>query len=214
MNKHFISPSAALIAVLCFFLTPWVSCGTLQHWSGIDLATGASGGGRGAELMEDMPGPEATAWDDPLLFVVPLAGIAVIAIYFYFKQRNRLASALIPTITVVLLGLLVMGITFVKVQNFKSEFADTMRERSTGSSSSEKWGNLVGEMGIKVEWGYWLTAIAFVFAAVGATTFRDLPKTPSDITTPGTPMEMPPPGEVVSSEPPPDASMTEDKGMG
>lgn len=223
MNKYLISPIAGVVAVIGF-LCPWVSCGNMMTWSGLDLATGSGGG---SSMMGDL-GNTGTGGDavggDSLLWLAPIAAIGIVAIYVIFKNKNRLASALMPTIIVALLGIFVMSLTYIKVQNQKSEFAEGMNdlgkggdstsEESEASPSNGDFSNMMGGMGIQIEWGFWITAIAFAGAAYGATKYRDLPKTPEDITTPGTPIEATPPGEVVSSEPPPDASMTEDKGMG
>ncbi len=223
MNKNLFSPIAAAVALLGFF-APWVSCGNMMTWSGIDLASGSSGGGGG--MMGDL-GAGAGGGDafgaDLTIWGVPLVAIGIIAIYVIFKNKNRLASAMMPTIIVAILGVFVMAMTYIKIQDQKANFAKEMSGAGTGlgengdappPSTGGEFGNMMGGMGIQIEWGFWLTSLAFIGAAVGATKYRDLPKQPEDITTPGTPMEATPPGEVVSSEPPPDASITEDKGMG
>ena len=180
--------------------------------------------------MGDMGGGGKDGFSgDPLLWIVPLAGVGIAAMYLIFKNKNRLASAMMPTMIVAVLGLLIMGFTFIKIQDKQSEFTDGMSdvgsslgnlgsddssgEKSEPSSSNADFGQMMGGMGLKIEWGFWLTAIAFGAAAFGATKYRDLPKGPGDIIEPGHAISTTPP-EVVHSTPPPDASMTEDKGMG
>jgi hypothetical protein len=199
----------------------------MMTWSGIDLASGGSGSGSGmmGDLGAGAGGGDAFA-ADLTIWGVPLVAIGIIAIYVIFKNKNRLASALMPTIIVALLGVFVMAMTYIKIQDQKAKFAEEMGALDTGTqdrssdtadappSTGGEFGNMMGGMGIQIEWGFWLTGLALIGAAIGATQYRDLPKKPEDITSPGTPIEATPPGEVVSSAPPPDASMTEDKGMG
>lgn len=203
MNKHLLSPIAGAIALFGFF-SPWMSCG-MMTFSGIELASGS-----GASGMGDLGGAaNSGSGAEPILFAIPAAALLIIGIYFFFKKGARLASAMLPTMIVAVLALFVMTLKYIDVQDMKSEVA---AEGATTQATDVNFGAAMGDM-ISVKWGFWLTAIAFITAAYGATQYRDLPKRPEDITHPGTPMEAPP-GEVVSSEPPPDASMTEDKGMG
>lgn len=214
MKKYLIAPIASAIAIIGFF-SPWMSCGMMTY-SGIDLASGNMGGDMGA-----MGGASAgsESGGDALLFAIPLAALAIIGLYFLFKNKARLASAMVPTIIIAVLAVFVLGLKYIDVQNLKSEFnkdlggLNSLSADSASSGTSGEFGAMMGNM-ISIKWGYWLTALGFLLSIYGAMQYRDLPKTPEDITTPGTLMESEPPGEVVSSEPPPDASMTEDKGMG
>jgi len=220
MKKYLLSPIAGAAAIFFFFM-PWVSCGNMVRWSGIELASGSLGDGMMGQL-----GAGESPGGDPLLWAIPLAGIAILLMYVIFKNKNRLSSALMPTIVIALLGIFVMALTYIKVQDQKAKMSEEMGNMGKGleeglsdtaeapPSTGGDFGSMMGGMGLQIEWGFWLTALAFAVAAVGATQYRDLPKKPEDITTAGSTIEATPPGEVVSSSPPPDASMTEDKGMG
>jgi hypothetical protein len=220
MKKYLLSPIAGAAAIFFFFM-PWVSCGNMMKWSGLELASGSGGD----NMMGQMgAGGDSAVSGDPLLWGIPLAGIAIVGIYLLCKKRNRLASGLIPTIVIALIGIFVMSLTYIKVQDQKAKMSEEMGNMGKGigeslSDTSEAppstggdFGSMMGGMGIQIEWGFWLTALSLAVAAAGATQYRDLPKRPEDITTTAT-EPVPPPGEVVASTPPPDASMTEDKGM-
>ena len=80
-GKKIAAPGAGL-AILCFFL-PWVlaSCGDqpLGSFSGWQLAAGTFVGS--GENVQPVPGR-------PVLFLVPLAGLVVIALAFFAWQRG------------------------------------------------------------------------------------------------------------------------------
>ena len=191
----------------------------MMTFTGIDLASGNMGGDMGG--MGDLGGTStgSESGGDLLLFAIPLAAVLIIGLYFLFKNKARLASAMVPTIIIAALAIFVLGLKYIDVQNLKSEFnkemggLNSLSADSTSSGTSGEFGAMMGNM-ISIKWGYWLTALGFLLSIYGAMQYRDLPKRPEDVMHPGTAMEAEPPGEVVSSEPPPDASMTEDKGMG
>ncbi len=168
-----LTPIAAVIAIVCFF-APWMSCG-LMTMSGFDLAKGMSTG------METAGESSAT----PILWIVPLAGLIILGLYFMMKNKNSLRSAMIPTIVASLLALAVMGIKYIDVKKSskgdKDKTAKTEQTKQDDENSSldssmkamttgmEK---MMDDM-IQIKWGFYLTAVAFIGCIVGATQLKN-----------------------------------------
>jgi glucan phosphoethanolaminetransferase (alkaline phosphatase superfamily) len=195
-----ITPIASIIAIICFF-APWVSCGVIKM-SGFELATGAgSSGGLGADLTSTKDAQEAS----PILWIVLAAAVAIIVIFILYRKRGELAKAIIPTIAAAIIGLFIMCMKFIDVQKMKAEFNEGVTKSlsemsdslSTGQAKkSEDLGNVMGNM-IKIEWGFWITALAFATCVFGSWQYKG--ELPGDGIT-GMPKETAPPYKEGSTE--------------
>ncbi len=203
MKKNLLTPIAAAIAIFGFF-SPWVSCGVVKM-SGLDLASGGSDKGLGSDMATSN-----TSGGNSLLWIVPLAAITIIAIYFIYKNKNKVRMAMIPTIIASGLALGIMGVKYMDVKKLNSDVTEKMDEKpkdgtsseeSTGDSStkelSKSMKNMMSDM-VKIEWGFWLTAFAFVGCIVGATQLKGVPVVPVDIA--GIPPTLPEDGSKMNQD--------------
>lgn len=199
-NKNLISPICAAVAIMGFF-APWMSCGMLKM-SGQELASGIGNGDAAGKGLGDA---------NPLLWVVPLAAIVVLVLYFLYNKRNALRSMMIPTIVVSAIALGIMGVKYMDVQKMNSGVSDKLNDKKTESvetkaetssdSSTEKLAegmtNMMSNM-FHIEWGFYLTALAFIGCIAGATQFKNNPPTVVDIA--GEPPTLPEDGSKMNQD--------------
>ena len=205
-NSQLLTPICAAVAIIGFFC-PWMSCGMVKM-SGQELASGISGGGETGKGLGDA---------NPLLWIVPLAAIAILGLYFMYQKRNTLRSAMIPMIVASGIALGIMGVKYMDVQKMNSGVSDKLKDEKTNTvtqpteegdekqtakdSSDAKLSagvtNMMSNM-FHIEWGFWLTAIAFVGCIAGATQLKNNPPTVVDIA--GAPPTLPDDGSNVNQD--------------
>lgn len=180
MKLKLLAPIGSAIAIFGFF-SPWMSCGAIK-FTGYDLASGANLGGNSTE-------------SDMIIWVVLIAALIIIALYFLFNMRRQLKKAMIPTIVVAVLGLSILAAKYIDVGKTKSGFLGGVEQgMASGSSDSsattseemEGFSNMMGDS-IRIEWGFWLTALAFATSIAGAWNYKDEPLV-LDATALGTPL--------------------------
>lgn len=185
-GHRFSSIGGALLAI-CFFL-PWVavSCGGSQigHVSGLDLAVGqvtvdAGFGG----IKQELDGG-----GDPVLFLVPLAGVGAIALAI--RAMGRTGMDLLDRLGPIALGALSLLILILKLVNSSSGTDDL---GFTISYRAGLWGVVLGSLALIV--GGLVNSQAPVTGAAGLP--PRLPGPPPGETKPGPPKPRP-----VRSSPP------------
>lgn len=131
---HKLGSSGAALAILCFFL-PWilVSCGGQQvKLSGWELSAGTSVGGQPIE-------------GKPILFLVPIAGIAVIALAYLAYKRGMLTG---------LDGYGLVGLGALPLIVLLAQFSGTQEQASQQGYTFEYqfglWGVIIGYIGVIV----------------------------------------------------------------
>ena len=128
-NRIFLTPSGAIISIICFFL-PWVrfSCmGVVKNASGADLG--------------------GSFW---LVFV---AAIAILLIFFLFKNRNELHKAK-PLI--IISSLIALGVILFQYIRFSAgENTDFGRVRPQ-------------DIGLSIQFGGIGTLIGFILSFIGS----------------------------------------------
>jgi hypothetical protein len=176
MKLKLLAPIGSAVAIFGFF-SPWMSCGAIKY-TGYDLASGVNAGNSA---------PDA----DMLIWLVLLAAVIIIALYFFFNMRRQLKKAMIPTIGVAVLGLSILAAKYIDVGKLKSEFRDgalpvTSGSNETRSEETQGFGKVMDDS-IRIEWGFWLTALAFATSISGAWNYKDDPLV-LDATALGTPL--------------------------
>jgi len=140
-GKSFITPAGAILALLCFFL-PWVkfSCaGSTQIVSGMKLAQ-----------------------DEGLLWLVFIAALVILGVYFYMRSKNTVWKS--KRYTLIGCGVAVLVIVY--------EFIDFL----TGVDT--EFGRIKpSDVGFTLQFGFFGTLLGFILAAVGA---YMLPKGPPE----------------------------------
>lgn len=154
MKLKLLAPIGSIVAIFGFF-SPWMSCGAIKY-TGYDLASGVNAG---------TSAPES----DMIIWLVLLAAVIIIALYFLFTMRRQLKKAMIPTIGAAVLGLSILAAKYIDIGKLRSEFNE-----QAGSKDIEGLGNVMSDS-ISIEWGYWLTALAFVSSIAGAWNYKDEP---------------------------------------
>jgi hypothetical protein len=179
MKLKLLAPIGSAIAIFGFF-SPWMSCGAIK-FTGYDLASGVNAGNSA---------PDA----DMMIWLVLLAAVIIIALYFFFNMRRQLKKAMIPTIGAAVLGLSILAAKYIDVGKLKSEFRDGAHPVISGNTDStetrsketEGFGKMMDDS-INIEWGFWLTALAFATSIAGAWNYKDEPLV-LDATALGTPL--------------------------
>lgn len=176
MKLKLLAPIGSAIAIFGFF-SPWMSCGAIE-FTGYDLASGANTGTNA---------PDA----DMMIWLVPVAAVIIITLYFFFTMRRQLKKAMIPTIGAAVLGLSILAAKYIDVGKLKSEFRDgalpvTSGSTETRTKETEGFGKVMDDS-INIEWGFWLTALAFATSIAGAWNYKDDPLV-LDATALGTPL--------------------------
>lgn len=179
MKLKLLAPIGSVIAIFGFF-SPWMSCGAIK-FTGYDLASGANTGNNA---------PDA----DMMIWLVLLAAVIIIALYFFFTMQRQLKKAMIPTIGAAVLGLSILAAKYIDVGKLKSEFRDGAHPVISGNTDStetrtketEGFGKMMDDS-IRIEWGFWLTALAFTTSIAGAWNYKDEPLVIDDATL-GTPL--------------------------
>lgn len=167
MKLKLLSPIGSVVAIFGFF-SPWMSCGAIK-FTGYDLASGVNAGNSA---------PDA----DMMIWLVLLAAVIIIALYFLFNKRRQLKKAVIPTIGAAVLGLSILAAKYIDVGKLKSEFRDGAHPVISGNTDStetrsketEGFGKMMDDS-IRIEWGFWLTALAFATSIAGAWNYKDEP---------------------------------------
>lgn len=167
MKLKLLSPIGSVVAIFGFF-SPWMSCGAIK-FTGYDLASGNNVGANG---------PDA----DMMIWLVLLVAVIIIALYFFFNMRRQLKKAMIPTIGLAVLGLSILAAKYIDVGKLKSEFRDGAHPVISGNTDStqarsketEGFGKMMDDS-IRIEWGFWLTALAFATSIAGAWNYKDEP---------------------------------------
>jgi hypothetical protein len=180
MKLKLLSPIGSVIAIFGFF-SPWMSCGAIK-FSGYDLASGADIGGDSTE-------------SDILIWLVLVAAAIITVLYFFFNMRRQLKKAMIPTIGAAVLGLSILAAKYIDVGKMKSGLNEGLeKEMSAAASDStvtsskemEGFGKMMDDS-IRIEWGFWLTALAFATSIAGAWNYKDEPLV-LDVAALGTPL--------------------------
>ncbi len=180
MKLKLLAPIGSAIAIFGFF-SPWMSCGAIK-FTGYDLASGANMGSNTTDA-------------DMIIWVVLIAAVIIIALYFLFNMRRQLKKAMIPTIGAAVLGLSILAAKYIDVGKTKSGFNEGLEQGMaagasdstvTSSKEMEGFGNMMSDS-IRIEWGFWLTALAFATSIAGAWNYKDEPLV-ADATAIGTPL--------------------------
>lgn len=159
MKTKLLGPIGAAISFIGFF-SPWVSCGVIE-FSGFDLAAGNSDGALSSGGT--IKGVEG----DMMIWFVLLASIAIMTLYVVFQKRGKLHKAMIPTIGSSVLALAILAAKYIDIENVKEEYhAQSTKQNVDG------FGNVM-EKAIRLEWGYWLSALAFAASIAGAWNYKD-----------------------------------------
>jgi hypothetical protein len=125
---------------------------------------------------------------DVLLLVIPAAALFILVVFIVFYIRRKLETAILPTIAASVLSLFIMGLMFIDVQRLKSQISgptDKMSEnideifkedsgRSKIRESTEKLNQLYDDT-IKIEWGYWVSALALATCVFGSWQYKNEP---------------------------------------
>jgi len=127
---HKLGSLGASLAILCFFL-PWilVSCGGQQALSGWELSAGTSIGGQPIE-------------GKPILFLVLIAGIAIIALAYLAYRRGMLTG--LDGYGLIGLGVLPL---IVLLAHYSSAQEQAHQQGYTFESQFGLWGVVVGYIG-------------------------------------------------------------------
>ena len=129
-QKVFITPAGALVALICFFL-PWVkvSCMGVKTMTGADIAS-----------------------QNGLFYLIPLAAVAILVAYFFFKKVNDLKKIRLVTWISAGIALAIMIVEYLRLSGgTKTEF---------GTISAK-------ELGLSIEFGAIGSLLGFVAALVG-----------------------------------------------
>jgi hypothetical protein len=173
MKAKLLAPIGSAIAMFGFFM-PWMSCGSIKV-SGYNIAEGIELLNVPSKTGNGVGEGDMLVW---LVFVLPLLiGI----LYLVFDRKRKLKKVMVPTIGAAVLGLAILAAKYIDINNLQTGLTEMAGKEPNTVSPDNPY------LAINIEWGYWLTALAFAASIAGAWNYKDEPLV-VDATALGTPL--------------------------